>query len=302
MSDPTAHDPSLETVAAFLAVADRGGFAAAARELGVTQSTVSRRIAALEAHAGAHLVMRTTRRVALTEAGATSARELREVLAGLRDAHARVAKRDAEPEGLVRLTMPTGLGRTRVIPIIAALRARHPRLSFDLDLSDRYVDMLDGSQDIAVRLSDVARSGLQVEQVGRVGVDLYAAPAYLDAHGRPDTPEALSSHTVLALRTYTTRTEWKVQWRGRTMTLQITPAITATDMSALRSLTEAAAGIAALPDYLLEDELRRGGLEQVLPDLVFAPIAVYLVHLPHRAEITKVQTVLQALRTGLGGA
>ena len=133
---------------AFLAVVDRGGFGAAARELGITQSTVSRRIAALETRIGKRLVERTTRRVALTEAGLAFANDLRDVLARLADAEGRVQSEGSEPEGLLRVTMPTAYGRTSVLPRLAALARRYPRLRFELDLSDRYVDILEEGYDL----------------------------------------------------------------------------------------------------------------------------------------------------------
>jgi DNA-binding transcriptional LysR family regulator len=134
---------SFSEAEAYLAVVDRGGFGAAARELGVTQSTISRRIAALEQRIGKRLVERTTRRVTLTEAGLAFANDLRDVLARLADAEGRVQSEGSEAEGLLRVTMPTAYGRTSVLPRLAGLAKRHPRLRFELDLSDRYVDILE---------------------------------------------------------------------------------------------------------------------------------------------------------------
>src|SRR3954469_7757254 len=129
---------SFSEAEAFLALSDQRGFGAAARELGVTQSTISRRIAGLEARIGQRLVERTTRRVALTEAGIAYAAELRDILLRLENADARLQSRTAEPEGLLRITMPTALGRASVLPCLSRLAARYPRLRFELDLSDRY--------------------------------------------------------------------------------------------------------------------------------------------------------------------
>ena len=142
--------PNFSEAEAFLAVVDHGGFAAAARELGVTQSTVSRRISALELRIGKRLVERTTRRVTLTEAGLAFAHDLRDVLTRLADAEGRVQSDSAEPSGLLRVTMPTAYGRTCVIPRLAVLANRYPRLRFELDLSDRYADIHEEGFDLSL--------------------------------------------------------------------------------------------------------------------------------------------------------
>ncbi|MFT3801982.1 MAG: LysR family transcriptional regulator [Burkholderiaceae bacterium] len=294
-------NPSLTGVEAFLAVAGQGSFSLAARELGVTQSTISRRIAVLEKQIGERLIERTTRRVALTEGGEAYARELRDALSQLNDAHAKARNRSSEPEGLVRITMPTALGRMRVVPRLARLSARYPKLRFDLDLSDRYVDMLEGSYDVAVRMSDMHRSGLSVEQIGTFGIGLYASEQYGRQYGLPATLDALNAHRVLALRTYSARTEWRAERDGSSLSIKVVPWITATDSLALKTLTLAGAGIAMLPSYLLSDELETGRLIRLLPDLSFASPKVFVVYLTHRRELAKTQVVLDALRHCIDG-
>src|SRR5690242_20065943 len=145
---------SFSEAEAYLAVVDHGGFGAAARELGVTQSTISRRIAALEQRIGKRLVERTTRRVTLTEAGLAFANDLRDVLARLAEAEGRVQSQGPEAEGLLRITMPTAYGRTVVLPRLAVLGQRHPKLRFELDLSDRYADILEEGYDLAIRIAE----------------------------------------------------------------------------------------------------------------------------------------------------
>ena len=193
----------------FLVVAECGGFGAAARELGVTQSTISRRIATLEARLGVRLIERTTRHVALTDAGRSYANELHDILLRLRDADARAQRGTAEPEGLVRVTMPTALGRASVVPALARVVRRYPKLRFELDLSDRYVDLGEGTYDVAVRLSTTPQSGIREEQIASFGLCLCASPGYLEgarqhhgtlATGRPRLPrvEDIRAPHVLA--------------------------------------------------------------------------------------------------------
>lgn len=289
----------LSEVDAFLAVADCQSFGKAARELGIAQSTVSRRISQLEMRLAQSLVVRTTRRVALTEAGQLYAAELRDVLARLETAQARLQNRSVDPEGLLRVTMPTAFGRTCVVPSIARLAQRHPRLRFELDLSDRYVDLQDGRFDVALRLSAPEQSGVHAEHLCDFGAVLCAAPAYLASRGVPQAPGDLAAQSCLALRTYAPQSTWNVRWQGHDMQLQMMPRLAVTDASALRALTVDGAGIAVLPTYLANPDLAAGRLVEVLPALRFAPHRIFAVYLRDRVNLAKVKVLLEALRDEL---
>lgn len=284
---------------AFLAVADCQSFGKAARELGIAQSTVSRRIAQLEARLAQPLVVRTTRRVALTEAGQLYATELRDVLARLETAQARLQNRSIDPEGVLRVTMPTAFGRTCVVPSIARLAQRHPRLRFELDLSDRYVDLQDGRFDIALRLSVPEQSAVHAEHLCDFGAVLCAAPAYLAEHDGPQAPGDLAAHSCLALRTYSPQSTWSVRWQGRDMQLQMLPRLAVSDAGALLALTVEGAGISVLPSYLANPELAAGRLIEVLPALRFAKHRIFAAYLRDRVNLAKVKVLLEALRDEL---
>lgn len=290
---------SLAEVEAFLAVADCHSFGKAARELGVAQSTTSRRVANLEARLGRQLVARTTRRVSLTDAGVAYAAELREILARLESADARLQGRSVAPEGVLRVTMPTSFGRVCVLPCIARLAARHPRLRFEVDLSDRYVDLLDGRWDLAIRMSSSAQSGIRVEQIFSYDLALCAAPSYLAARGSPSEPADLASHDCLAQRAYAPRVNWAVTWRERRMNLQITPRISVTDSTSLRALTLDGAGLAVLPSYLCAADLESGRLVKALPGLGFPGGQVFAAFLRHRADDPRIRALLDEIRSAM---
>jgi len=280
---------------AFLALADFGGFGAAGRELGVTQSTISRRVAALEARIGRSLVQRTTRRVTLTEAGQTYANELRDVLLRLQDAEARVQDQAAEPEGLLRVTMPTAFGRICVLPCIARLSERYPRLRFEVDLSDRYVDLLDGMYDVAVRLDPSHQPGIEIRPIQTFGSLLCASPAYARQHGLPATPSDLSAHAFLAMRTYAPRLKWRALWRGKRVDIDLAPRITASDATALRSLVIEGAGLAVLPSYLVAGDLAAGTMIDALPGLGFPSREMFVAYPRYRCELSKVKALVDEL-------
>jgi DNA-binding transcriptional LysR family regulator len=286
---------SFSEAEAFLAVADHHGFGAAARELGVTQSTISRRIAGLESRIGLRLIERTTRRVALTEAGVSYASELRDVLLRLENADAHVQNRTAEPEGLLRVTMPTAFGRACVLPCLVRLADRYAGLRFELDLSDRYVDLLDGNIDVAIRLATSPQSGIDTRRIGSFALHLCASPSYVAEHGLAASPADISSHRCIALRTYAPRIAWQLAWQGRTVDIELSPRMIVSDLTALHSLVLAGAGIAVLPSYLVASDMKAGRLVDALPGLGLPDVDVFTAYPRDRGRLRKVAVLLDEL-------
>ncbi|WP_462402388.1 LysR family transcriptional regulator [Pseudomonas sp. Marseille-QA0332] len=287
---------SLAEVEAFLAVAQCKSFGGAARDLGIAQSTVSRRITNLEERLGHQLLVRTTRKVALTDAGIGYAADLRTVLTELENADARLQQGLLCAEGVLRVTMPTAFGRAFVLPRIARLNAQYPRLRFEIDLSDRYVDLLDGEYDVAIRMASPAQSGVRYEKIHHFTLALCAAPAYLHEHGTPADISDLADHWCLAQRVYAPVNSFPVTWEGHRTQLQINPRISVSDSTSLRALCLAGAGLAVLPNYLANAPLASGTLTRVLPALKFADHDVFASYLRHRDEAEKVKVFLKALR------
>jgi len=287
---------SFSDAEAFLALADHRKFGAAARELGITQSTMSRRIASLERRIGQRLVERTTRRVGLTEAGMSYAAELRDVLHRLEAADARVQSRTAEPEGLLRVTMPTAFGRVCIVPHLTQLLRRYPKLRFELDLSDRYVDLFESGFDIAIRLAAPTQSGVDTEHVGRVRVHLCASPNYVKAFGLVSEPHEIAKYDCLALRTYAPRITWKLTWKGRALNLELTPRLVVSDVSALHRLVLNGAGVALLPAYLADADISAGRLVDVLPGLGLPSLDIFVAYPHGRETLTKVAAFLQEMK------
>ncbi|WP_095156621.1 LysR family transcriptional regulator [Pseudomonas sp. Irchel 3E13] len=286
---------SLAEVEAFLAVVDSKSFSAAARELGIAQSTVSRRLTNLESRLGHQLMLRTTRKVALTDIGISYASELRQILAGLENADARLQKGLRVAEGVLRVTLPTSFGRAFVLPRIARLSAEYPRLRFEVDLSDRYVDLLDGEYDVAIRMSTPEQSGVRYQKIHTFTLTLCASPAYLREHGQPLDVNDLAAHSCLAQRVYAPRISFPITWQGQSSTLLINPRISVSDSTSLRALALAGAGLAVLPNYLIEADLKAGELVEALPGLAFADYEMFAASLRHRDESEKVNVFLNAL-------
>ena len=291
------NESGLSEAEAFLAVADAGGFGAAAREIGVTQSTISRRIAVLEARLGVRLIERTTRYLALTEAGLAYASDLRDILLRLRHADARAQRNAVEPEGLVRITMPTALGRACVVPCLSRLAVRHPRLRFEVDLSDRYADLLETGYDVAVRLASTSQSGIAEQRLASVVLRLCASPGYVATHGLVREPSQFDEHDCLALRTYAPRASWPVVWQGKAADVSYVPKMVVSDLFALLDFCRAGLGIAVLPMYAAAAALADGSLVNAAPTIAVADRDIYAAYARDRMTLPKVAAVLAELRS-----
>lgn len=290
------NNPSLPDLEAFLQVANTLSFCVAARELGVAQSTVSRRVASLENSLGHRLVVRTTRKVELTNAGLRYAADLQEVMLRLQEAGSRLSNQSPAVEGTLRITMPTGFGRAYVLPRIALLTASHPRLRLELDLSDRYVDMAEGEYDIAVRMAPSDQTGIHCEKIQTFDLTLCASPNYLAKHGSLSDISDIANHICLAQRVYTAVKTFPVEWKSEKQTLAMKPRISVPDSTSLKALCLLGNGLAILPSYLIADELNKGDLVQVLDDLHFEQHSCYLMCMSHKKEWPGLQAVIQALR------
>jgi DNA-binding transcriptional LysR family regulator len=287
---------SFSEAEAFLALANHRGFGAAALELGVTQSTMSRRIAALEKRIGQRLVARTTRRVALTDAGLSYAAELRDVLRRLESADARVQNRNTEPEGLLRVTMPKAFGRVCIVPHLTRLLLRYPKLRVELDLSDHYADILEGGFDVAIRLAALQQSGVNTQRLGSFNVHFCASPTHVKTHGLIKEPEDIATYDCLALWTYPPRVRRKAIWKGRDLKIELFPRLLVSDLLAMHRLVVDGVGAAILPSYLVDADLAAGRLVHVMPGLRLPGVDVFVAYPHGRETLAKVAVFLQEVK------
>ncbi|HEX7881206.1 MAG TPA: LysR family transcriptional regulator [Afipia sp.] len=285
--------PNLQNVATFIKVVEVGGFAAAARELGVTQSTVSRRVAELERHLNRKLLERTTRRLLLTEAGATYSEAVRTFLSGLAEADANLSDSDSDAQGLLRITTPLGLGRAVVLPGLARFAAQHPRIRLDVDLSDRYVDILQEGYDFAVRFAEPQTSGLDAKSVRSVERIICATPAFL-RQSPIKLASDLENDRCLVQRTYAPLLTWSVMEDGIAKTLRITPRMVLSEIYSIYDMTLAGMGAAILPDFLVKEDLKSGRLVQ-LQNITLTPRPVVLVWPTHKSKLGRVIAVREFL-------
>ena len=257
-------------VTSFAKVVELGSFARAAERLGVSTSAVSRQVADLEAHLDVRLLNRTTRRLSLTEAGQAYYERCVQLLADLDEAEAAVRNTAVAPKGVLRLTCGVTFGERYVAPAIAEFGARHPQLSFDLDLSDRTVDLVDEGFDLAIRVGSSGTQALVARRLGSTQLVCCAAPAYLERHGVPRTHEDLARHECLLYTYGSTPSVWTFTGPdGQLRNVRVASRHRANSGRLLVALAAAGLAITMEPDFIVADEVRSGRLVRVLDE--FAP-------------------------------
>ncbi|WP_437849610.1 LysR substrate-binding domain-containing protein [Sorangium sp. So ce363] len=285
---------------AFLEVARRQSFSAAARALGLTSSSVSKQVARLEERLGAQLLRRTTRRVSLTEAGNLYAERTDRILSDIEEAQRAVADLDGTPRGTLRISAPTVLGSIRVAPAVLACRARYPELRIDLDLTDRIVDLVAERIDVAVRLAaEISPASLVARRLADDLRVLCASPRYLRRHGTPRCLEDLADHDCITLNLEPVA-RWTLVGPEGERVVPVSGTFRSSDTITLRDAAVAGVGLANLPDYVVQDQLESGALRRVLPEYGASKRASFAVYAaPARAAV---RVVVDALARAMGAA
>jgi DNA-binding transcriptional LysR family regulator len=257
-------------VASFVKVVELGSFARAAERLSLSTSAVSRQVADLEAHLDARLLNRTTRRLSLTEAGQAFFERSVQLLADLDEAESAVRTSAVAPRGKLRITCGITFGIRCVAPAIAEFGARHPQLAFDLELSDRVVDLVEEGFDLALRIGSGGPTGLVSRRLGHSQLVCCAAPAYLAAHGTPAEPGDLTRHHCLEYSQVAPGDVWHFEDRdGRKHPVRIASRIRANNGRMLTALAVLGLGVVLEPDFIVAPEIRAGRLRPLLAQ--FAP-------------------------------
>jgi DNA-binding transcriptional LysR family regulator len=285
---------------AFAAVAEAGGFTAAARNLGRTTSSVSKQIQSLEARLGARLLHRTTRRVSLTEVGVAFRDRVQVVLHDLDEAETAVAQLQQEPRGLLRVSVPTDFGRLHLAETLARFAVRYTGIRLEVDFSDRFVDVVEEGFDIVIRIANLADSTLVARRMGPCRRVLCAATAYLEANGRPEDPSDLSGHSVIGYA-YEQARPWRFRGTEEAeVTLSVEPSHRANNGEMIRGMVLGGLGIALLPTFLIGDDLRAGRLVTLFVDRLEADTVIWAVT-PHRKLLAaKVRLMLDHLVSDCG--
>ncbi len=303
MMEQFAGDIEPNDLLLFARVAELGGFSRAAQRLGLPKSTVSRRIAALEARLGERLLLRTTRRQTLTEFGQLLLEHARQVATEVEAVLALRDSRQAAPSGRLRVSMPSDFANLLLGDMLAAFVALHPGIALELDLSPRRVDLIGEGYDVAVRLGELPDDALlAARQLTLFANGLYAAPAYLAEHGEPVEPDELLRHQAVRLLGGNGEpVRWMLRrsdqvWEG------LPPGrVTANSPELLLRLARAGAGIAAVPDYFAQRWLQRGELRRVLPHWCLPPHPAWAIFPGRKLMPARTRAFIDMLLAALSG-
>jgi DNA-binding transcriptional LysR family regulator len=287
--------PDLEAWAIFASVADHGSFSAAANAMSLSKATVSKAVARLEAHIGAPLFARTSRRVALTATGERLAVSARRIVAEAQAAEEDAREEAEAPRGLIRLAAPLSFGVSVVAPVIATFLADYPGITIDLALSDERVDIVAGGFDLALRIGVLGDSSLRARKIRDVMMHVIAAPAYLVHHGEPTHPHDLESHCVICYSLLATPDSWRFSRGSEDVVVRPTGSLRVNNGDAMLPALRAGVGIAFLPDFIVRDTLAEGSVVPILTDWHLPPIALHLVSPPTRFRSRRVELLAERL-------
>jgi DNA-binding transcriptional LysR family regulator len=254
----------LSEMRAFQAVADTGGFTAAAAELRVSQSLVSRAVARLERRLGTTLLHRSTRRVSLTDEGVTFLQGCRRVLEEIGEVERSVTSGES-PVGTLRISASVLFGQDRIVPLLPEFMARYPKLEVQLSLADRHVDLIEEKIDVAIRLGRLASSSLIAKKIGEQRRLIVASPAYLAQRGRPKTPDDLLDHNCLLWdEGHDDLNRWPFEVNGAMRHIRVRGRLVVNNAQALLHLAVLGVGITRMSEYLARPLIRRGELVSLL--------------------------------------
>jgi DNA-binding transcriptional LysR family regulator len=290
----------LESMSIFVAVASAGSFSAASRALRIPLPTVSRKVADLESYLAANLFVRSTRKLALTDAGQSYLLACKRIIEQVAEAERGASGQYNVPQGELFVTAPIVFGRLHVLPVVTEFLKAHPHVDVRLMLSDRTLNLMDDHLDLAVRIGSLPDSRLVATQVGRVRSVVCASPAYLEAHGAPRSPEELSDHACVTFTSAGETDSWKfrtgspVRVRSR---LAVNTAESAID-GAISGL-----GLTRVLSYQVVDAVEAGKLIVVLKKFEPEPAPISLIYVQERRLTAKLRTFLDfatpKLRAGL---
>ena len=253
-------------VRAFIAVADRGGFARAAREAGVATSSIMRQVDALEEHLGSTLLNRSTRSVTLTPAGEAYYGQAVRILSDLDDANRSVSERHGPPRGMLRVSLPVAFARLHVAPIVPEFLKSYPDIELELLMTDSFVNLVEDRVDLAIRIGSLESSSLIARRLAPHRRVLCASPDYIRTHGEPRAPADLAKHNCLTVSYSTGDRTWRFARSGRDEQGRVRGNLRANHSETLREAALAGLGLILMPTWLIGGDLGEGRLRAVLAE------------------------------------
>ena len=283
----------------FVRVVESGSFSAVAREMHTTQSHVSKQVAALEHTLGAKLLTRTTRALALTEAGERYFAQARRLVAEIAEAESELRQGEQQLSGWLRVAASVGYGRLKVMPLVKSFLAKHPQVKIDLRLNDGFIDLVEEGIDVAVRIGELSDSSMVARRIGTTQRVLIASRQYLRALPKglkvPREPQDLLQHNCIVYSELATQNAWTFTAgpgapaaEGSQVTIRAQGNLQTNSSEVIRASVLSGMGIGYSPTWLFEEEMARGELQVLLPEWPAPPLPIHLVSPAQRRQSAKV--------------
>ncbi|HSI53716.1 MAG: LysR family transcriptional regulator [Ramlibacter sp.] len=279
----------------FAGVVDAGSFVGAADTLGMSKAAVSRYVSDLEQRLGARLLHRTTRRLSLTEEGELFLARSRDILASIEESEAEMSTRSESATGLLKVSVPVSFALKHLAPLWPKFLAAHPRLTLDVELADRIVDLVDEGFDVALRIARLPDSSLVSRRIASTRLVLCASPGYLRKHGKPKDLPDLASHDVLGYSLLAMKDSWQFEGPEGPVTIKVTPRMWTNNGDTSVASAVKGAGIILQPTFLIADELADGRLVEILPAYRSLELGIYAIYPSRKFVLPKVRALVEFL-------
>ncbi len=290
-----------ESMRAFTQVVISGGFAAAARVMGLSRSAVNKLVIGLESELGVQLLHRSTRVVSPTETGLAFYERCIEILASLEEAESSVMQLHGEPRGRLRVNAPMSFGTMHLAPALADFLVQYPDLQLQLTLNDRFIDPIEEGFDVTVRIAEPQQiASLIVHSLAPTQRVLCAAPTYLENHGIPSHPDELNHHSCLHYGQLAVENQWILTGADGEYTVSVNGVLCSNNGEVLKDAAVRGLGITLLPRFIVGEELQQGRLQIVLPDYHSPELSIYVIYSVNRHLSTKVRLLVDFLQERFG--
>ncbi|MBI5899696.1 MAG: LysR family transcriptional regulator [Rhodocyclales bacterium] len=288
---------------AFVRTVETGGFSAAARQLGLTPSALSKLVTRLEDRLGARLLQRTTRRLQLTAEGEAFYARALPILKAMDEAEAEVTEAGTSPRGLLRLHCGSTFGMHQLAPAIPRFQARHAAVSLDLTISDEHLDMMQEGVDLAIRIGPLDESTLVARRICNLERVICAAPSYLERHGTPRTPDDLQRHNCLWITSLPALRRWPFDTDEGIRVVHVDGNVVTNNAETVLQLAVAGVGVTRLSDVVVAEAIRAGALVPILADWHHVePVPLFATYPSGRNLSPKVRAMVDFLVEEFGGA
>lgn len=291
---------SFPGLVAFVATVEAGSFAAAGRKLGLSASAVGKSVARLESRLSVKLLQRTTRSIALTGEGEMLHAQSSRILEELRDLEAAISRGRTTPRGRLKVSVPTVVGRRKIVPALPGFLEQYPDVELDIWLDDQKVDIIEEGYDLVLRLGDLESSGLSARNIGPHSFLTCGAPAYFAKHGVPRTPHELAMHQCIRYRYPSTGRLEEWAFKGTNPSHKPGRGLPLNDGEALATAARAGLGVIQAPKYLVADDIAEGRLQVVLDEYTCNRGSLWLVWPYARAQVPRVRVFADFLADLLG--